>query len=94
MLELMARGGMRIGEVLKLTPSDIYERRLTLQDPKSGREQEFIFIPQRLADRLKEYVRKKCIQPHERIFPICYEAAREMVAKADGAIAALLQEHR
>jgi len=24
MLELMARGGMRIGEVLKLTPSDIY----------------------------------------------------------------------
>ncbi len=39
MLELMARGGMRIGEVLKLTPSDIHERRLTLKDPKSGREQ-------------------------------------------------------
>jgi len=38
------RGGMRIGEVLKLTPSDIYERRLALKDPKSGREQEFIFI--------------------------------------------------
>lgn len=56
MLELMARGGMRIGEVLKLTPSDICERRLTLQDPKSSREQEFIFIPQRIADRLKDYV--------------------------------------
>jgi integrase/recombinase XerD len=26
MLELMARGGMRIGEVLKLTPNDINER--------------------------------------------------------------------
>ena len=27
------QGGMRIGEVLKLTPADIYERRLTLKDP-------------------------------------------------------------
>jgi integrase len=43
MLELMARGGMRIGEVLKLTPSDI----------------------------------------NERIFPICYEAARAIVKKAE-----------
>jgi integrase/recombinase XerD len=59
MLELMARGGMRISEVLKLTPSDIHERRLTLKEPKSGREQEFIFIPQRLADRLKDYIREK-----------------------------------
>jgi integrase len=54
-LELMARGGMRISEVLKLTPSDVHERRLTLREPKSGREQEFIFIPQRLADRLTHH---------------------------------------
>ena len=86
MLELMARGGMRISEVLKLTPSDINDRRLTLRDPKSGREQEFIFIPQRLADRLKDYIREIGIQPHQRIFPICYEAAREMVAKAGGVV--------
>jgi integrase len=93
MLELMARGGMRIGEVLKLTPSDTYERRLTLQDPKSGREQEFIFIPQRLGDRLKEYVRKKSIQSHERIFPICYKAAREMVANAGAVVGIHLRPH-
>ena len=93
MLELMARGGMRIGEVLKLTPADIYERRLTLKDPKSGREQEFIFIPQRLADRLKDYVRQKDIQSHERIFPICYEVAREMVAKAGGVVGIHLRPH-
>jgi integrase/recombinase XerD len=55
-LELMARGGMRISKGLKLTPSDINDRRLTLRDPKSGREQEFIFILQRLADRLKDYI--------------------------------------
>ena len=38
LLELMARGGMRIGEVLKLTPDDINERKLTIRDPKSGKE--------------------------------------------------------
>ena len=93
MLELMARGGMRIGEVLKLAPSDINDRRLTLRDPKSGREQEFIFIPQRLADRLKDYIRDKGIQSHQRIFPICYEAAREMVAKAGSVVDIHLRPH-
>jgi integrase/recombinase XerD len=46
-LELMARGAMRIGEVLKLTPSDVVERKLMVRDPKSGRESEMIFIPQK-----------------------------------------------
>ena len=93
MLELMARGGMRISGVLKLTPLDINERRLTLKEPKSGREQEFIFIPQRLADRLKDYIREKGIQFHQRIFPICNEAAREMVAKAGGVVGIHLRPH-
>jgi integrase/recombinase XerD len=93
MLELMARGGMRISEVLKLTPLDINERRLTLRDPKSGREHEFIFIPQRLADRLKDYVRENDIQPRQPIFPICYEAAREMVAKAGSVVGIHLRPH-
>jgi len=43
-LELMARGGMRIGEVLKLTPDDISGQKLLIRDPKSGREQEVIFM--------------------------------------------------
>ncbi len=50
-LGLMARGGMRIGEVLKLTPADLQDRKLRLRNPKSGREQEFVFIPQKLSDR-------------------------------------------
>ena len=80
--ELMARGGMRIGEVLKLVPADMDERKLTLRDPKSGRGQEAVFIPQKIADRLKEYIREKEIKPEERIFPITYTAARAMVKKA------------
>jgi integrase len=51
-LELMARGGMRIGEVLKLTPSDIDGGRINIQTPKSGPQTEVAFVPQKLAHRL------------------------------------------
>ena len=81
------------GEIRQLTPADIYERRRTLKDPNSGREQKFIFIPQRLADRLKDYVRQKDIQSHERIFPVCYAVAREMVVKAGGVVYIHLRPH-
>ena len=74
-------------------PSDINNRRLTLREPKSRREQEFIFIPQRVADRLKDYSRGKSIQPHQRIFSICYEGAREMVAKAASVVGIHLRPH-
>jgi integrase len=45
-LELMARGGMRIGEVLNLRPCDIEGGRIVIQSPKSGRQAEIAFIPQ------------------------------------------------
>jgi integrase len=31
MLELMAKGGMRIGEVLKIRPADVKDRKITLR---------------------------------------------------------------
>ena len=68
-LELMARGAMRIGEVLKLTPSDVVERKLLVRDPRSGREAEIIFIPQKVADRLKAYVKNQNIASPGPDFP-------------------------
>ena len=79
MLELMARGGMRVGEVLKLTPNDVEDRKIFIRDPKSGKEMELVFIPQKAADRLKEYIRDKGIGPDERIFPITYADATVFV---------------
>ena len=73
---------MRIGEVLKLTASDLQDRKLTLREPKSGREHEVVFIPQKVADRLREYAAKRCETSEDRIFPISYETARMIVAKA------------
>ena len=93
MLELMARGGMRIGEVLKLTPRDVYGRKLSIRDPKSGREKEFIFIPQKIADRLKDYIMENGFQPGELILPICYETARSMAKKAGGVVGIHLKPH-
>jgi len=92
-LELMARGGMRIGEVLKLTPSDMNHRKLMLKDPKSGKEQEIIFIPQKVADRLKEYVRSENIYGNHRIFPICYQAARAVVKNSGDLVGIHLRPH-
>jgi len=93
MLELMARGGMRVGEVLKLTPNDILDRKLILNDTKSGKEQEIVFIPQKVADRLKEYVRFQKMAPKQMIFPICYGAARAMVKKAGQVVGIRLRPH-
>jgi len=92
-LELMARGGMRIGEVLKLTPDDIAGQKLLLRDLKSGREQEFIFVTQKIADQLREYIRSNNIESNKRIFPISYEAARSMVKKAGEMVGVRLRPH-
>jgi len=93
LLELMARGAMRIGEVLKLTPNDIADRKLLLREPKSGREAEIVFIPQKVADRLQEYVRSEKIGLNSRIFPFCYEAARAVVRKAGNMVGIYLRPH-
>jgi integrase len=93
LLELMARGAMRVGEVLKMVPNDIIERKILLREPKSGRENEMIFIPQKVADRLKEYINTRNIGPKERIFPICYEAARSVVLKAGRLVGIHLRPH-
>ncbi len=82
MLELMARGGMRIGEVLKIRPVDVVDRKITLHNPKSGKEVEAVFIPQKIANRLKDYIRTNKIDPHERIFPLQYGSARDVVKNA------------
>ena len=92
-LELMARGGMRIGEVLALTLADIHDRKLVLKEPKSGKEFEFVFIPQKVADRLKEFAKKTCESSQSKIFPITYETARVMVKKSGAIVGIKLRPH-
>ena len=93
MLELMARGGMRVGEVLKIRAMDIQDRKLTLAGPKSGKESEVVFIPQKVADRLKEYVKESGAGLEQRVFPMSYNAARIMVRKAGRLVGIHLRPH-
>lgn len=93
MLELMARGGMRISEVLKLTPKDVEDRRLLLREPKSGKEVEVVFIPKKVAERLRDYIRQQQIGPDKRIFPITYPAAWSVVHKAGKMVGIHLRTH-
>jgi len=92
-LELMARGGTRVGEVLKLTPRHVNDQKLMLQTPKSGNDEEVVFIPRRVADRLNGYIRGKGIEPGQRIFPITYAGARLVVKKAGKLVRIELRPH-
>ncbi len=93
MLELMARGGMRVGEVLNLTPRDIQERTLAIQNPKSGRTGETVYVPRKILVRLTGYVRDQNIDKKDRIFPISYVAAWSMVKKAGKMVDIELRPH-
>ena len=92
-LELMARGGMRIGEVLKIRSMDVENRKIILHDPKSGREAEVVFIPQKVADRLKEYITAENIERTQRIFPLTYGGMREVVKRAGRLVGIKLTPH-
>jgi integrase/recombinase XerD len=93
LIELMARGGMRIGEVLEIKPVDVEDRKITLHNPKSGRDAEIVFIAQKIANRLKEYIRNKSISTYERIFQIKYAGARMVVKKTGKMIGVSLSPH-
>jgi len=67
-LELMAWGGMRVGEVLKLTPNGILDRKLLLNDTKRGNEQDVLDGSKNLFQKgsLKRAIQRE----QKRNFPI------------------------
>lgn len=93
MLELMAKGGMRIGEVLRLRAKDVDDRKLFLKSPKSGRQSEVVFIPKKVADRLREYIRANGFEGDQRIFPMGYTGARGIVKRAGRRVGIDLNPH-
>jgi len=84
---------MRVAEVLKIRSIDIQDRKITLAGPQGGKETEVVFIPQKAADRLKDYVKEAGTRPEERLFPISYNAARIMVRKAGRLFGIHLRPH-
>ncbi len=79
MLELQARCGLRIGEVLGLKVSDVSARKLLIRGPKSGKEAEVAFMPEHIAKRMVDYIATQNLSSEERIFSVCYTTARTLV---------------
>jgi integrase len=93
LLELMARGGLRVSEALNLAPKDVGDQKLILRNPKSGKDVEVVYIPQKVAQRLTEYIHEQGIKPDDRIFPIGYAAARMIVKKAGERVGVKISPH-
>jgi len=79
MLELQAKCGLRIGELLKIKVSDVSDRTITLRGPKSGKEAEVAYMPENVSRKLTEYIKEKALNGENRIFPICYSTARAVI---------------
>lgn len=73
---------MRIGEVLNLRVRDVDDRKLYISRPKSGREYEIVYIPKKVSERLREYIRTMNLETDQHVFPIGYSGARATVKKA------------
>ena len=89
----MARGGMRIGEVFKLTPRNMDGTKLALRNPKRGTQGEVVYIPQKVADKLRGYVENNGIGRHQRIFPLTYQGAGAVVMKAGCLVGTHIRPH-
>jgi integrase/recombinase XerD len=83
MLELMAKGGMRVGEVLNLA----------IQKPKSGRAGEMVHVSRKLLVRLTDYIRINKIRLNDRILLILYIADWCMVKKSGNMVDTELCPH-
>ncbi|HSB05703.1 MAG TPA: site-specific integrase [Thermodesulfobacteriota bacterium] len=92
-LGLQARCGLRIGEALKIKVSDVVDRKLVLNEPKSGKELEVAFMPEQIAKRLHDYIQQEDLNPEDRIFPICYSTARSLIKNLGGRLKVVLTPH-
>jgi integrase/recombinase XerD len=95
MLELMGRTAMRVGEVMSMRPRDlnIDVSTIGIEQPKSGRYGEVVYLPQRMMRRMDDYVREHGIGANDRIFPISYTTAYRMVKRLGGDVGVKLRPH-
>jgi integrase/recombinase XerD len=80
-LELQARCGLRIGELLKIKVSDVSDRTIILREPKSGKDAEMAYMPENMSRKLAEYIKETALQQEDRLFPICYSTARSLIKR-------------
>ena len=93
LLELQSKCGARIGEVLTIRVKDIDGRKIIVQNPKSVKEAEVIFMPEQVANRLKTYIQKRGLREQDRVFNLCYTSARTIINKLGKKVGIKLNPH-
>lgn len=82
-LELMARSGMRISEVLGIKPKhfnhDNYT--ITLENPKSGRQGEVVYCKRKLFSRLVDYATEAGVSNNDHVFNFSYSTGWRLISK-------------
>jgi Phage integrase family len=58
-----------------------------------SKQSEIVFIPKKVADRLKDYIRAEELTLEQRVFPLSYSGAREIVKKAGRLVGINLSPH-
>jgi len=94
-LELMGRTAMRIGEVLSIRPRDLNVEinTISIQQPKSGRKGEVVYVPQKMMRKVDDYVREQKIPADGKIFTVSYATAYRMVKNRGMAVGVRLRPH-
>jgi len=95
MLELMGRTAMRVSEVMSMRPRDLNVdvSTIAIEQPKSGRNGEVVYLPQRMMRRMNDYVREHGIGVNDRIFPISYTTAYRIVKRLGVDVGVKLRPH-
>ena len=77
--ECLVRSGCRVGEILKLKVKNVLGSKLVLESPKSGKAFETAYLPDKVAQRLIDYIKEENMQPEDRVFPLSYSGARSLM---------------
>lgn len=92
-LELQTRCGLRIGELLNMKAQDLSERKLTIKEPKSGKDAEVAFMPEPIAKRMSDYLKGNNLLTGDYVFPISYSTARMFMRKLGNKLNVSLSPH-
>ena len=84
MIELILLTGLRVSEVLGITPDDIDFRNRTIRIHGKGSRDRTVYPPRELLYDLRDYIADKSIERQNRIFPLTRQRVFEIIKDLSG----------
>ena len=83
-IELILLTGLRVSEVLGITPDDIDFRNRTIRIHGKGSRDRTVYPPRELLYDLRDYIADKSIERQNRIFPLTRQRVFEIIKDLSG----------